>query len=146
MVLFKKTKNKVLTRRQETQLFEHVMQEIKRDERNEGIWGQALVSSQGDADKARAIYIQLRVDYLKDEIFLDQILHDEIFEAFQKEQADIEFQAAAELEEAQIPTIQLENEQKKRNEELSRNDSKAFLWFFVIPAVVGILAIAFTIL
>ena len=41
-------KTNVISRLQETQLFEYVMNEIKRDDRKEGVWGQALVASEDD--------------------------------------------------------------------------------------------------
>ena len=84
MAIFKQIKKtKVITRIQETQLFEYVMNEINQNDRKEGIWGQALVASEGDQEKARALYIKLRVEALKDEISLDTIIHDERLRAIQ---------------------------------------------------------------
>lgn len=84
MAIFKQIKKtKVVTRIQETQLFEYVMNEINQNDRKEGIWGQALVASEGDQEKARALYIKLRVEALKDEISLDTITQDERLRAIQ---------------------------------------------------------------
>ena len=53
MAIFKQIKKtKVITRIQETQLFEYVMNEINQNDRKEGIWGQALVASEGNQEKA----------------------------------------------------------------------------------------------
>ena len=67
---FFKSKNKlsILQRKQETFLYELVMEEIANNECQKGIWGQAIVKSNGDEKKAEAEYIKLRVESLKDEL------------------------------------------------------------------------------
>ena len=78
MVLFKgKDKLSILERKQETKLFEYVMEEINNGKPNKGIWGQAIVKSNGDEKKAEAEYIKLRVESLKDEIALNNIIENE---------------------------------------------------------------------
>ncbi|WP_147273098.1 hypothetical protein [Billgrantia montanilacus] len=42
-------------------LFEKVSNEIKNNEINEGVWAKAFSKADGDIDKAKAIYIKLRV-------------------------------------------------------------------------------------
>ena len=75
MGLFRRNdKNAVLDRMLETKLFEYVMDEISDGKRNNGIWGQALVETEGDEKKAEAIYIKLRVQSLKDEIKLRNLI------------------------------------------------------------------------
>ena len=47
-------KNAVMDRMLETKLFEYVMDEISDGKKNNGIWGQALVETEGDEKKAEA--------------------------------------------------------------------------------------------
>jgi hypothetical protein len=70
-------KNAVMDRMLETKLFEYVMDEISDGKKNNGIWGQALVETEGDEKKAEATYIKLRVQSLKDEIRLNTIVNNE---------------------------------------------------------------------
>ncbi|MDC3370513.1 hypothetical protein OAW72_02745 [Alphaproteobacteria bacterium] len=78
MGLFRRNdKNAVIDRMLETKLFEYVMDEISDGKKNNGIWGQALVETEGDEKKAEATYIKLRVQSLKDEIRLDTIVNNE---------------------------------------------------------------------
>ena len=84
MGLFSKNdKQSVLQRMAETQLFEYVMDEIEEGSKHKGVWGQALVEAEGDADKAEAAYIKLRVASLKDKVTLDSIIEDERLQAIQ---------------------------------------------------------------
>jgi hypothetical protein len=52
----------------EEQLYQIVVDEIKRDEKREGLWAKALVEAEGDKEKTQALYIKLRVQSLKDEL------------------------------------------------------------------------------
>ena len=47
------------------------------EEKHRGIWGQAMVEAEGDLNKAEAAYIKFRVQGLKDELILGQLLEDE---------------------------------------------------------------------
>ncbi len=84
MGLFRRNdKNAVAKRMLETKLFEYVMHEINSDERKEGTWGQALTKTEGEEKKAKALYIKLRVEALKDEIAMNSIIEDEQLRAIQ---------------------------------------------------------------
>ena len=61
-----KEKLSILKKQQEAKLFELVMNEIANDKRHKGLWGQAIVKSNGDEKKAESEYIKLRVESLKD--------------------------------------------------------------------------------
>ena len=56
----------ILQKQEEAKLFETVMDEIANDKRQKGLWGQAIVKSNGDEKKAESEYIKLRVESLKD--------------------------------------------------------------------------------
>ena len=125
MAFFKsKDKFSIFQRKHETYLYELVMEEIADNKRNKGLWGQAIVKSNGDEKKAEAEYIKLRVESLKDEIEIQkqeetekQILNEELtkFEEEQKKQKN-------------------ENDEDKKkqnkNDEDKRIDALAFFSFF----------------
>ena len=56
----------ILQKQEEAKLFETVMDEIANKKRQKGLWGQAIVKSNGDEKKAESEYIKLRVESLKD--------------------------------------------------------------------------------
>ena len=62
----------------EEQLYQLVVDEIKRDEKREGLWAKALVEAEGDKEKTQALYIKLRVQSLKDELeYAEHAQHEE---------------------------------------------------------------------
>ena len=63
-------------RQSDRQIYSMVMEEIETTGHDLGIWGQALVITKGDEQKAAAAYIQLRVSAIKDDI-LEEIIVDE---------------------------------------------------------------------
>lgn len=67
----KNSEQGLLFRLTERKLYEAVMIEIERGERDYGVWGQAIVESDGNEQKAKAIYIQLRVSALRDDMILE---------------------------------------------------------------------------
>ena len=70
-------KSSVENRLVETQLYEFVMNELKEGIKHHGTWGQAIVNSEGNKEKAEAEYIKLRVQSVKDEITLNHLIDDE---------------------------------------------------------------------
>ena len=76
-------KESVIGRMVETKLFEYVMDELADGNKQRGIWGQAMVECEGNETKAEAAYIKLRVQSLKDEITLGNIIEDEALKAIQ---------------------------------------------------------------
>ena len=58
----------------EEQLYEQVVNELASGQRRNGLWAKAIANSNGQDEKAKALYIQYRVQSLKDEY---EILHRE---------------------------------------------------------------------
>jgi hypothetical protein len=56
----------------EEKLYEQVAQELKAGKKREGIWVKAMAKSGGDLNKAEALYIELRVQAIRDEILATQ--------------------------------------------------------------------------
>ena len=51
----------------EEMLYAEAMREIEQGLRRAGLWGKAIAESDGDEKKAKALYLKLRVQSLKDE-------------------------------------------------------------------------------
>jgi hypothetical protein len=81
--MFKKFKQvSAINRVLEEKLYAFAYEEIQNNDVKSGLYAQALVASKGEEKVARAAYIKLRVQSLKDEFTIDQ-LNDEIYlEAF----------------------------------------------------------------
>lgn len=77
--MFKKIKrNSAAARQFEEQLYEQVVGELTKGQRRNGLWAKALADSDGQEGKAKALYIQYRVQSLKDETELSR---EEVVEA-----------------------------------------------------------------
>ena len=86
MDLFKKYRQQsALNRVQEERLFAFVLEEIENSKIKPGLYAQALVATKGDDQKARAAYIKLRVQAIKDQFTIQQIV-DEAYRAASKDE------------------------------------------------------------
>lgn len=65
------------TRLLEEQLYEQVVQELANGQRRDGLWAKALANSDGLEDKAKALYIRYRVQSIKDEIEIHEVIEEE---------------------------------------------------------------------
>ena len=62
----------------EEKLYEDVVQELNQNIRRDGLWAKALASSDGSEEKAKSIYIKLRVQSMKDEAeVIDELRREE---------------------------------------------------------------------
>jgi len=68
MSFWKKVKQTAIADRLvEEKLYELVHRELESGERRDGLWAKAFQNSQGDEQKANALYIGYRVQSIKDE-------------------------------------------------------------------------------
>ena len=75
--MFEKFRRKsAATRLLEEHLYEQVVQELANGQRRDGLWGKALARSDGIVDKAKALYIQYRVQSIKDEIEIHEAIEE----------------------------------------------------------------------
>ena len=51
----------------EIQLYELVAEELEQGEQFKGLWAKALAEGEGNIEKAKGLYIKLRVEMIKDE-------------------------------------------------------------------------------
>lgn len=68
----KKNPNEAKQRLQEEELYGIAYAEIANNEMKHGVWAKALVQAKGDDAKARAIYIELRLQSILDEMAVAQ--------------------------------------------------------------------------
>ena len=78
MSIFGKYKtNQAISRLSEEMLYAKVAEEIQRGIRRDGLWAKAISEAELNEDKAKAIYIKLRVQSLVDEINISKEADDE---------------------------------------------------------------------
>ncbi len=58
-------------------IYENVLKEIESGKRRGGVWAKALSESDGDIEKAKALYIKLRVQSIFDEIKVQEEIEEE---------------------------------------------------------------------
>jgi len=51
----------------EVQLYEMVAEEIANNQQSKGLWAKAIADTEGELEKAKALYIKLRVQMIMDE-------------------------------------------------------------------------------
>jgi hypothetical protein len=77
MFIGKNSKKAILLRQQDEILYAFVAAEVEEGVRREGLWSQAKSLANGDVGKTEAGYLKLRVQSIKDELTLEQILNKE---------------------------------------------------------------------
>ena len=80
-------RNSAAKRLIEEQLYEKVVVELSNGEKRDGLWAKALVDSKGADEKAKALYIQYRVQSIKDEIEISEAVAEE--EDYQRKNATV---------------------------------------------------------
>jgi len=107
-------KKSALDRLAEEQLYEAVALEIKNNELREGLWAKALAKAKGDHDQAKGLYIELRVQSLRDELVVANQVKQEALneERRQKEIARVAEEERA-AKKAQDQTIQVQKLARK---------------------------------
>jgi FtsZ-interacting cell division protein ZipA len=76
--LFDKFRKKTATARLiEEQFYEQVVHELQQGRKRDGLWAKALVNSEGSEQKAKSLYIEYRVQSIKDEIQISVVLAEE---------------------------------------------------------------------
>jgi len=83
-VLKKLRRKGAATRLSEEMLFEQAMKELDGGVVRSGIWGKALVSSDGDEQRAKALYLKYRVQAMLDE---GELVLEAVEEVLEKQRA-----------------------------------------------------------
>ena len=96
----------------EVQLYEMVAEEIANNQQSKGLWAKAIADTEGELEKAKALYIKLRVQMIMDEWAYADKVHAE--EAERRRHAD-EAAVAAEM------TRREEEESHRRQTQAQKN-------------------------
>lgn len=60
----------ISSRRQDEEIYAHVLKEIESGMRRDGLWAKALANSADNSEKAKSLYIKYRAQSIKDEFKL----------------------------------------------------------------------------
>lgn len=73
-MFFKSPTEQAAERLIEEQLYAQVAKELAENKQNVGIWAKAIAKSKGDEIKAKGLYIEYRVQSIKDELVIKEEL------------------------------------------------------------------------
>ncbi len=112
-------------------LYEYVMEEMEKEELHKGLWAKALALSEGNNDKAKSLYMQYRVQAIKDEckssgLSLKKLSKEQLFDAIKNG-----FKSDKE------PSKTDEKPQEEKEEKKSYTKFGGWLIFFAITLVIG---------
>lgn len=126
----------------EVQLYELVAKEIENNRQSKGLWAKAFADTEGDFEKAKALYIKLRVQMIKDELVEEtRLIRDEwANKVRQSEEAEQDKpQKAEELFGIARSAHRKTNEVGETGRSVHRQTSdrsSGLLWFFALLAIV----------
>ena len=128
-------------RLKEEAIYSAVMKEMKAGLKSDGLWGQAIAETEGNEKKAKALYIKLRVQALKDEINIYQKQQHQLSSRKKQLAEERKHQLEVKKEKDQArKKAQEEEKQRKYEERVIRkfNQEYSFLrrklpgaWFFI---------------
>ena len=108
-------------RLEEEKLYEAVVQELEKGLRRDGLWAKALANSNGNEEKVKALYIQYRIQSIKDEgVVLKEVLAEATRQA--KAAAAARQSRVAAAAEAAETSASARRERRARAGVLKRND------------------------
>jgi len=123
---------------EEESLYEAALEEIERGGRRPGLWAKAIANSGGDEGAAKALYVKLLVQKLKDEAHIEQRLRQKKAEELAQQQEERRAEARArEREEQAVRNAAVRTEQSHQSP--SRSDSPAVIWVTVSIGVLLLL-------
>ena len=128
-------------RLKEEAIYSAVMKEMKAGLKSDGLWGQAIAETEGNEKKAKALYIKLRVQALKDEINIYQKQQDQLSSRKKQLAEERKYQLEVKKEKDQARKKAQEEEKQRKYEEKvihKFNQEYSFLrrklpgaWFFI---------------
>lgn len=81
--MFNLIKKKIIQNRlQDEILYEYVAEEIEENIKNKGLWAKAYAQSEGDLNKVEPLYMQYRVQAIKDVFTSLEIIYSELSRAY----------------------------------------------------------------
>ncbi|PHS55496.1 MAG: hypothetical protein COB17_11510 [Sulfurimonas sp.] len=126
-------KKKEITERAEDEiLFEYVMEEMEKTEPIKGLWAKAIAHSEGNNDKAKSMYMQFRVQSIKDEFDAVRIIYNEM----SKEKL---FDTIKNGFKEQHQQFEIKKEEEIQKEENKYNKIGGWLILFAIFLILGVI-------
>ena len=117
MKIFKKLKiNSAAVRLLEEQYYEAVAKELERGIRKTGLWTKAFAKTEGNEEKAKALYIEYRIQSIKDEAAISN----EILETSKKETDILDEKLEAQRKESEYSATNFEAQRKKSKKDYER--------------------------
>jgi len=151
--LFKKfRRNSAVARVVEEQLYGQVTAELDQGIRRAGLWGKAIAKSRGNENEALALYMQLRVQSLRDEAEIAEALIEEGHN--QQEILDYEpaNQSQAEsLVEEELKEVKRQLEKEKQESDMQDGgkaigNNASVLWIHILVwSIAGVILFAYII-
>lgn len=127
--MFENVKNK-LTSENDDILYEYVMEEMEKSEPIKGLWAKAMAHSEGNNDKAKSLYMQYRVQSIKDEFKSVKINYSNL----SKEELWNTIQHSFSSEDGKN---KIKNIQEKKTDEVKYRKIRGWLIFFAILLVLN---------
>lgn len=124
-------KKEISQRAEDELLYEYVMEEMEQEPNFiKGLWAKAMAHSEGNNDKAKSLYMQYRVQSIKDDFKLLEIAYNELSK--EKLWDTIKNSFGSDEEKQKI-----KQEQKVKQEEEKYGKIKGWLIFFAIILILG---------
>ena len=127
----------------EIQLYELVAEELEQGEQSKGLWAKALAEGEGNIEKAKGLYIKLRVEMIKDEwAYAEKVAIDrqkQLEEEYKEERkrADRQNQDSDAKKESE-----LEQGREKHSRKSTSPYTIGFAWIWVTLFLTGVIWLA----
>jgi hypothetical protein len=139
MVIFDRFKTSTaIDRLLEEKLYEQVAQELKASKKREGIWVKAMAKSGGDLNKAEALYIELRVQAIRDEILATQKASEYLNQVEQEELIKGE-----NLENAKQDAVKWINKRKRKRSNWNSRAERIFIPLIILLSLALLFFVVF---
>jgi tetratricopeptide (TPR) repeat protein len=127
-------------------LYEYVLEELEKIEPIKGLWAKAIAHSEGNNEKAKSLYMQYRVQVIKDEfkaleLDYNSLKKEQIFSTikngfkFNEETKKIKIQQEEKIEEEKKVAEKQQQELLKKEDEEKYGKIKGWLIFFAVLIV-----------
>ena len=102
----------------EIQLYELVAEEIANNQQSRGLWVKAISEGEGNHEQAKALYIKLRVEMIKDEwAYADKVAAEEVEQAEARGAAEQQRRGRVAKQQTRLHVEDRRKREEKRREE-----------------------------
>mgnify|MGYP001399215774 CR=1 FL=1 len=142
--------DKLISKEEENNLYEKASSEFEANIINKGIWTKAFTKAKGIKEKQEYIYIELMVEYYKDQIMAGKELADILAIEEEKKKKEEDIKAMWQKKETQEDIDRKKKEEEEwlktpEGKEEKRKEDFIFALFVIFPAVLMILILCFLI-